>query len=106
MSEQESRRELAPVGDVLDLVLGRFAGTSQGASLEIFERWDEIAGPAWRRAGPVKIDEKGILVVEVPDGGVATRLRFETDALVAAIEKEVGPGLVSGIRLRVARNRR
>jgi hypothetical protein len=104
MNEQESRRELEPVADVLDVVLGRFAGTPQGASLQIFERWDAVAGSEWQHTTPVKIDEKGVLVVDVPDGGAATRLRFESDALVAAIERELGEGLVSGIRLRVARN--
>ena len=106
MSEEKKASGLAPVGDVLDEVLGRFAGPTQAAGLVIFDRWDVVAGPPWEGARPVKIDDLGTLVVEVPDGGTATRLRYQTDGLVSRIEAEVGAGVVSGIRLRVARGGR
>lgn len=102
VADAEQRRELAPVGDVLDEVLGRFAGKSPASGWVVVERWDTIAGPPWRKAKPVKIDENGVLWVVVPDGVSATKLRYETKPLIAAIEREVGPDVVKSVRIKVS----
>lgn len=99
------RRDLSPLGDVLDVVLGRFAGPGHASRAELFSKWDDIAGPVWAGTRPIKIDTKAVLVVEVPDGGVASRLRFEVSGLVARIAAELGDGTVESVRLRVGRNR-
>jgi hypothetical protein len=106
MSQQDGpRRDLAPVGEVLDVVLGRFAGAKQRATLDLFAQWEEIAGPGWEQSRPVKIVEAGVLVVEVPDGASASKLRFGSDELVAAINAALGEDVVTGVRLRVGGRR-
>ena len=101
MDDHGSKRDLAPVGEVLDDVLGRYAGAPTEPTSTVLAHWDEVAGPSWRRARPVRVTPDGVLLVEVPDGGLATRLRYESETLVAAIGRELGPGLVSSVRLRV-----
>ena len=103
MTDAERRRELSPVGEVLDEVLGRFAGKTPASVWAILERWDSIAGPHWVKARPVRIDEAGVLLVVVPDGGSATKLRYETKTLLAAIAREIGPDVVISVRIRVGR---
>ena len=109
MKEDGRRRDLEPVADVLDAVLGRFAGsaTDNRGSLPKFHlvstNWDTIANETWQQTRPVRIDDEGVLVVDVSSGAVASKLRFETTALMQQIDRVIGHGGVTAIRLRVTR---
>ena len=101
----ERRGDLEPVGDVLDQVLGRFAGPGPGTRVMLFDQWQAIAGPKWAETRPISVDPRGVLVVEVASGATASRLRFEEAGLLGRIKAAVGEDVVNGIRFRVARNR-
>ena len=67
--------------------------------------WPEIVSDVWReRSRPVRL-EKGVLTVEVSDGGAASRLRLEQGKIRDALDKQLGRGEVAQIRLRVSRDR-
>lgn len=95
------RGDLEGVGEALDGVLGRFAGSSGAALQEINAIWDSVTGPEWSTARPARLDGD-TLIVEVPDGTVASRLRFDSPRVVAALRSVAG-GRVKRARFRVAR---
>ena len=97
--------ELVPLGDTLDVVLGRFVGERYRLEAALFERWEELAGPDWAGCRPVRLATGGVLTVEVPGGGAASRLRYEADGLVGRITHSLGDDTVRSIRLRVAKNK-
>ena len=72
------------VEDVLDNVLGRFAGTPRSALQDIVAVWDAVTGAAWTGTTPARLAD-GTLLVEVPDGMTATRLQFEGPQVVRAV---------------------
>ena len=97
----EPRGDLNPVEDVLDRVLGRFAGTPRSTLQEITTIWEAVTGPSWAGTTPVRITE-GTLVVEVPDGITASRLQFDSSQVIRAL-RDVAGGQVRTVRFRVAR---
>ncbi len=76
------------------------------ATLEVIKgAWPEIVSDTWReRSRPVGF-EKGVLTIEVSDGGAASRLRLEQGKIRAALDERLGRGEVAQIRLRVRRSR-
>lgn len=102
LAEGAPSRDPAPITDVLGVVMEN-ASARYGASLvRLRARWTGLAGATWSGTTPVAIHD-GVVLVEVADGARASLLRFETDALLDAIEAEFGEGFARGIRLRVAR---
>ena len=97
----QQRRGLRAVGDVLDEVLGAMAGGSQRPLMIIRQRWEDIAGPRWEmRCRPVKVIEQ-VLVVEAEDGVTASLLRYELNHLEQRIRKLVPEVHVSRVRVRI-----
>jgi hypothetical protein len=101
----EGRRDLEAVGELLDSVLARIGGGRRPVLLVIRERWSEVAGQSWQEAEPIQV-HNGLLTVEVSDGGMASRLRYDTEPLLRRISGLIGAEEVTSIRLRVARRRR
>ena len=98
-------RGLDALGATLESVLERVT-EGRLATLEVIKgAWPEIVTEAWReRSRPVSL-EKGVLTVEVSDGGAASRLRLEQGKIRAALDERLGRGEVAQIRLRVSRSR-
>lgn len=96
-------RGLNALGTTLEAVLERVT-EGRLATFEVIKgAWPEIVSETWReRSRPVLL-EKGVLTVEVSDGGAASRLRLEQGKIRAALDERVGPGEVARIRLRVSR---
>jgi len=93
------RRNLEAVEEVLDTVLGRFAAPERTALQQIAASWETVCGPAWSEAEPVRCDGD-TLVVEVPNGLVASRLQFDTTRVLASLRN--GPAnAIRKIRFRV-----
>ena len=102
LAEGTPQRDPAPITEVLGVVMER-ASARFGVTLgRVKEGWDDIAGAAWAGTMPVAIRDD-VLVVEVPDGSRASVLRFEVDALLKRLERAFGPGVATGVRLRVSR---
>ena len=95
------KRDLEAVEDVLDDVLGRFAGRGRSTIIEIVDRWQEIAGPDWAGTIPAAV-EGDTLVVDVPDGTAASRLQFDALRVVRRLGA-VGGGGIRKVRFRVVR---
>jgi hypothetical protein len=95
------RGDLEEVGEALDGVLGRFAGSAGAALQQINAIWESVTGPEWHTARPARLGGD-TLIVEVPDGMVASRLQFDSPRVVAAL-RSVAEGRVKRVRFRVAR---
>ena len=96
-------RDLEPVSGFLDQVLRRFGMPDPVDLSRLVEEWPELAGEPWgTRSRPAGLD-RGELLVEVDDGSVATLLRYQQAALVERLERQLGAGLVTSVRIRVNR---
>ena len=100
---EERDRGLNALDGALEAVLervteGRLAGFEMVKNL-----WaDLLPEHLQERARPVRL-EKGVLTVEVADGGAASGLRFEQTKIKQALAEHLGSGEVAQIRIRVAR---
>ena len=102
---KERKRDIDALDPTLEVVLERVTEGRLAKFEVIRAAWSEVVSPAWReRSRPVRL-EKGVLTVEVSDGGAASRLRMEQAKIRAALEQRLGRGEVAAIKLRVARNR-
>jgi hypothetical protein len=95
------RGDLEDVGEVLDGVLGRFAGAAGSTLQQISAVWEVATGPDWNAARPSRVVDD-TLVVDVPDGMIASRLQFDVSRVIAALRPVAG-GRVKRVRFRVAR---
>jgi len=102
---EERDRGLKLVEDTLEHVLERVTDGRLAAFETVKAVWRQIVpDTAGSRSRPVRLD-KGILTVEVADGGVASRLRLEQRRIRAAIEEHLGHGEIAQIKLKVVRTR-
>lgn len=75
-----------------------------GQAITLAEEWEEISGKEWAAySRPVSL-WKGELAVEADNGGVASLLRYATGELLRRIDDRLGPGVVTTMRIRVARH--
>jgi predicted nucleic acid-binding Zn ribbon protein len=97
------RREPAPVGDLIDLVLSRVAAANVAPIVRLRRQWDDVAGEWSVRCRPVAIRD-GVLTVEVANGMDASLLKYATPQLLAAAAECLGDELVlSAISIRIQR---
>lgn len=87
MPRSDDRRgQLAPVGELIDGVLAKIGGGTKPAVLVLQDRWHDIAGARWADSThPVKVIENTV-IVEVPDGSVASLMRFD----LTSMERRMG----------------
>ncbi len=102
---EDPDRGLNAVDATLETVLERVTEGRLAAFEVIKNAWPEIVSAPWReRSRPVRLD-KGVLTVEVSDGGAASRLRLEQRNIRAALEERLGRDEVAKIKLRVGRRK-
>ena len=94
-------QEPQPIGATLDQVATRLgAGSALGLGA-LYDRWDEIVGaPAAAHARPAGL-RAGRLVVEVDHPAWVTSLAHLESTVLRRVSEVAGPGLVTGIELRV-----
>jgi hypothetical protein len=104
MSDEPTReRNLQHLGGAMDAVVSELLQrTSVGTIQDLWSNWEDVAGPDWERTRPARLD-RGALVVAVPDGGSATRLRYGISELLDRIAARLGDGVVTSVRLRIGR---
>lgn len=96
--------EPTPLGDVLGDLLAGMGIARPGDAAAILEGWETIAPEPWSsRAAPVAI-RNGVLEVTVPDGAVASLLRYQTTQLISHLAQAVGSGLVTDVTITVDRS--
>jgi len=102
---EDRDRGLNPVDQTLETVLERVTEGRLAAFEVIKAAWPDIVSEPWQqRSRPVRL-EKGVLTIEVSDGGAASRLRLEQGKIRAALEERLGRDRVANIKLRVGRRR-
>ena len=93
--------DLQQIGDGLEAILRRLGLPAPGALDRLLNDWAELAGGAWaERATPVGL-RGGELLVEVADGATASLLKYQVSDLLERLERGLGAGLVTAVRLRV-----
>ena len=95
------RRELEHVGNLVDGVIASLGGRVglSGVAL-LWSEWPSLAVGDWTAADPVRLDD-GVLLVAVPNGVTATRLRYETAELIGRIDARIGHDVVTSVRIKV-----
>lgn len=96
------RREPQEISDVLGRVIEGAAVGVDVRQADLVARWHGFAPGDWPAGVPIGVREE-VLLVEVPDGSVASLLRYQTASLLDAISDEFGEGLVRSVRLRISR---
>ena len=86
------------IGEVLERVSAG-ADTRQG---EIVDDWDVFAPGDWASGTPIGVKD-GVLLVSVPNGAIASLVKYQVTALIGAIDRRYGPGVVTGVRVSVTR---
>ena len=86
------------IGEVLEQVTSG-GDTRQGA---IVDEWDQFAPGDWAPGSPVGVKD-GVLLVEVPNGAIASLVKYQVAALIREIDRRFGAGVVTGVRVSVAR---
>lgn len=71
---------------------------------DLIADWARVAPGDWALATPVGVRE-GVLLATVPDGALASILRYQHRELLDAVAASFGADLVTGIRIRVERPR-
>jgi predicted nucleic acid-binding Zn ribbon protein len=93
--------EPAPVGSALDRVVTHLGGPSSSALTDLFDRWDELAGPALAgHTRPVALRD-GVLVVGVEDPAWASPVRFGAPGLLARVRDGLPGVRVVAVEVRV-----
>jgi len=97
-------RELGPIGPDLARLLDAFGMASSPSVARLVSDWNQLAGPSWAGSDPVQLRD-GKLVVEVPDGPTASRLRYRVGELLTQLERGLGKRVVTGVTIRVSSHR-
>ena len=93
------RRELTPVGDLIDQVLGKLSRPDVAPIVDLRRNWDEVAGEWAARCRPVAL-AGGVLTVEVGSGMDASRLRYAGSGLLEGVRRHLG-GAAEVVRLQI-----
>ncbi|MCU1351029.1 MAG: hypothetical protein JWM05_238 [Acidimicrobiales bacterium] len=87
--------------DVLDQVLAGLGAPAVDVLVRLHDRWDELVGAeVAEHARPVAI-ERGVLSVVVDNPAWAGHLRWATADVMRQLDRLLGPGEVTRIRVRV-----
>jgi hypothetical protein len=96
-------KDLEPVGEHVEALLQRIGMPPVPDLARLVDQWTAITPEPWASAAaPVGLGD-GVLVVEVNDGTHASLLSYQIGTLVERLEGELGAGVVTGVRIRVAR---
>jgi len=97
----EQTHEPQPLAASLDRVAARLgAGSALGLGA-LYERWEEIVGPATAAHATPGGLRQGRLLVEVDHPAWATSLAHLEATLLRRVAEVAGPDLVQGIEVRV-----
>ena len=91
------------ISELLGSIIEKAAVGIDVRQADLIGDWETFAPPDWVTFGtPVGVRDLSLLV-EVSDGSAATLLKYQISDLLVAIEERFGGGLVTGVRVKVAR---
>ena len=94
------RRDPAPLGDVLRVILGRLGVGDLEQWNRIRDEWSEVAPPPWDVQGrPLSLTD-GVLTVETVTPAAVGILRYGVAGLQQALSERYGSGVVREVKLR------
>jgi predicted nucleic acid-binding Zn ribbon protein len=97
----ETSSEPQPLGLSLDRVAARLgAGSARGLGA-LYERWEDIVGAPAAAHAVLRGVRRGRLQVEVDHPAWATSLAHLEATLLRRVTEVAGPGLVTGLDLRI-----
>ena len=97
------RSEPRRLGESLERLVQSLGAPSVNALEQIFGNWEGVVGEeVARHSRPVRLDGAE-LTVEVDDGAWASQLRWMTAEVIAALNRQVGEGVVKRLKVRVTR---
>lgn len=95
-----------PLGEVLRAVLERIGVVDLDVWDRVEEQWAALAGPPWDQQSVPRSLRSGVLVVEANDAGSVSLLRYGVDGLTRRLQEELGPEVVTEVRVRPPLRRR
>ena len=92
-----NRRDMGTLGDALKGLTSRLRRVDFDLLPKVVEMWPDVVTPALaERCQPVLIKD-GLLVVHVPSGAYAERIRSDEAVIIEALSK-LGAGAPQGVR--------
>jgi predicted nucleic acid-binding Zn ribbon protein len=89
------------VGETVDRVLRGLGAPTTVTFTQVFDRWEQVVGPAIAsRTRPLSLDA-GRLVIAVDDGGWASQIRWMERELLTTMADRLGDGVVTSVEVRV-----
>lgn len=90
----------ARLGDLLRRLMSNLGVADPAVWQRIEQGWERFAGSPWdRQSTPVSLN-RGVLVVEAVAPPAVAILRYGITSLLHRLEAELGPGVVTEIRVR------
>lgn len=101
---EDPDRGLELLDQTLEAVLERVTEGRLAAFEVVKQGWVEVVGSADADISrPVRLD-KGVLVIEVANGAVASKLRLRQIKIKQSLEQLLGQGEIAQIKFRVRRS--
>ena len=101
----DDRRQPEEISSVLGSIIEHTSVEVDVRHGDVVGEWGDFAPGDWHLGTPVGVRDRTLLVT-VPDGATASLLRYQTGPLMTIIGERYGAGLVTGVRLQVARAER
>ena len=100
LSYDDGRREPSEISEVIGSIIENATVSVDLRHGELIDHWADVAPGDWALGTPIGVRE-GTLLVAVQDGATATLLRYQTTALLQALEARFGADLVAAVRVTV-----
>ena len=98
------RREPEEISKVIGSVIENATVDVDVRQGELVAEWSSFVPSDWALGTPVGVRD-GTLLVTVPDGARASRLRYQEKALLSAIAERFGADVCTRVRLKVVPQR-
>ncbi|NIA24008.1 MAG: DUF721 domain-containing protein [Gammaproteobacteria bacterium] len=92
--------DLESIRGIIDAALGKWGVGQVGAFVKLSENWREIAGEQWAEHTKPVLLRRAVLTVEASPAA-ASILRYAVGDLLRALDRELGRGEVTEIRIRL-----
>ena len=103
LNQDPERTQPEEISDVIGEVLEKVSSGADTRHGALVEEWAAFAPGDWAAAEPIGVKD-GVLLVHVRDGAAASLLKYQVAPLIAAIDRHLGAGLVTGVRVSVERS--
>ncbi|GBD85592.1 hypothetical protein BMS3Abin02_02001 [bacterium BMS3Abin02] len=93
--------DLESIRGIIDTALGRWGVGHVGAFVKLSENWSMIAGEQWAKHARPLLLRRAVLTVEASPAA-ASILRYSVGDLLRALDREIGEGVVTEVRIQLA----